>query len=114
MTASAPLHDRDIGAGRGGLFGVFLLAEEFEEVDRLGRRGLGDEPAVDAAERVGRLALAAGNDREGQNADVVFGAGPCRSAAFGPCMPSSHWPIRSIAALPSPNMPADWACLVER
>ena len=37
---------------------------------------------------------------------------PLPLAEFGPCIPSSHWPIRSIAALPSPNMPADWAWLV--
>ena len=32
-------------------------------------------------------------------------ARPLPLVEFGPCMLSSHWPIRSIAALPSPKMP---------
>ena len=58
------------------------------------------------------LPLPPGTVGERQDADVVLRPGPCRSASWPACMPSSHWPIRSIAALPSPNMPADCACEV--
>ena len=107
MYGSSALVDRDVGAGRGGLLGVFLLAEELQEVDRLGRRGLGDEEGVDAAERVGRLALAAGDGRERHDADVVLRQALAAGGASGPACRCSHSPIRSIAALPSPKTPVD-------
>src|SRR4029077_9847049 len=68
----AALVGRNVGTFLGGLFSVFLLAEEVKEVDRLLGRRLGDEEAVDAAEGVGRLAFAAWHDREGKDADVFF------------------------------------------
>src|ERR1700722_20667527 len=55
----AALVGRNVGAFLSGLLGVFLLAEEIKEVDRLLGRRLGDEEAVDSAERIGRLAFAA-------------------------------------------------------
>ena len=49
------LDRRDVEAALGGDLRWFVgLREEAQEVDRLRRRALGHQPAVDAAERVGR------------------------------------------------------------
>ena len=68
----APLVGGDVDAFLGRLLGVLLLAEEIKEIDCLLGRGLGDEEGVDAAKRIGRLALAARHDREGEDADVFL------------------------------------------
>ena len=70
--ASAPL-TTGIDEVAGGEPRLHVLGdEELQEVGRLLRRALGDQPAGDAAERIGRLALAAGHDREVEPADLVF------------------------------------------
>ena len=69
--ASAPLTTGNDEVAGGELRLHVLRDEELQEVDGLLRRALGDQPAVDAAERIGRLALAAGHGREIEPADLV-------------------------------------------
>src|SRR6266567_7451729 len=63
--------DEEAGGGKSGLH--VLRNEELEEIGGFLRRALGNEPTRDAAERIGRLALAAGHDRKVEPADLVLG-----------------------------------------
>jgi len=63
--------DRNVEAAGGCLALKLRAREELQEIDGLCRRTPGHQPAVEAAERVGRIALACGRGREGKPAELV-------------------------------------------
>src|SRR5262249_15202212 len=64
-------HGNDVVAGRQARLHV-LRDEVLEKVDRFLRRALGDEPAGDAAECIGRRALSARHDGKIEPTDFVL------------------------------------------
>ena len=71
IASAAPLRDRDVEAGSAELRLYGLAVVPFDELDRFVDGVLGEDVALDAAERVGRIALAAldrGERRSGRAA----------------------------------------------
>ena len=100
-----PLVYGDITAARRSLFGVFLLAEELEEVDGLRRRALGDEKSVNAPSVSVAFPFPPGTTGKAKMPMSSSGS-PLPLVELGPCMAGSNSNMSCIAPLPSPNIPA--------
>ena len=114
MSRSAPLTTGMKKPLAGGDLALRIGArEELQELGRLLRRALGHQPAVDAAERLARVALAAGDGREREPAHLRRRRGPsCRRRCA--LRVEIQLPISVIAPLPSPNWPDDCGAVAPR